>query len=192
MARLPSSMSTLCRNRSPASRCSSTAFTERLTIELGRLLSNRVQPLSMARSSGRSAALPRDRESFLKEGRGRAPISLAGKIFGPQQDRGEMRWLDIECLLQRPCFAVGIARFSRDSCFSKQVRRPASPLIFCAQAQAALPFHRRPHRELILIDFARNEGSTDGIRCYANRRSGSTNGEVSGASPSDISERSNR
>ena len=102
-----------------------------------------------------------------------------------------MRWLDIERLLQRPRFAVGIARFSRASCFGKQAG-DGVPAHFCAYAQASLPFTGSRVGKLSPIGFARNEGSTEASRCYASRRPGSTNGEVPGASPSDISERSNR
>ena len=64
MTRLPSSMSTLCWNRSPASRCSSTAFTERLTIKLNRLFQIELLPCRAwreARAERRAAARPRKR-----------------------------------------------------------------------------------------------------------------------------------
>ena len=57
-------------------------FTERLAIKLNQLFQIECSRVEHGAKLRGSAALPRDRESVLKEGGGRAPISLTGKIFG--------------------------------------------------------------------------------------------------------------
>ena len=101
-------------------------FTERLTIELGRFFQIELLQLEHGAKLRRSAALPRDRERFLEESRGRAPISFAGKISPRSKIAARCVGSRSSACVSALGFAIGIARFSGNGGFGEQARNRIS------------------------------------------------------------------